>query len=163
MNYLWSPWRMSYIQSPKPQNGCIFCRALEEADDQKNLILMRGERNFVILNRYPYTSGHIMIVPMVHLPNLADLDSSTRAELMELAAQFVQVIEDAYHPQGFNVGINIGEAAGAGVSDHVHMHIVPRWLGDTNFMSTLGMTRVLPESLEDTFNRLRESWENLTK
>lgn len=161
MFHIWSPWRMSYIQKPKAQNGCIFCAALEDREDQKNLILARGEKAFVILNRYPYTSGHVMVVPVAHRPSLEELDPDTRAELMELAARSVQVLQVVYHPQGFNLGINIGEAAGAGITDHVHMHVVPRWLGDTNFMSTLGMTRVLPEALEDTYLRLKAGWDKL--
>jgi ATP adenylyltransferase len=113
------------------------------------------------LNRYPYTSGHVMVVPVDHLPTLEKLDPLTRAEMMELATRFIQVLEVVYHPQGINIGINIGEAAGAGITDHVHMHVVPRWLGDTNFMSTLGKTRVLPETLEDTYQRLKAGWEEL--
>jgi len=154
---------MAYIQTPKTQEGCIFCKALEEDQDTENLILFRGKNAFVILNRYPYTSGHIMVVPCTHQPSLEKLDPGTRAEIMELAAQFVQVIQAVYNPQGFNLGINIGEAAGAGITDHVHLHIVPRWQGDTNFMSSLGMTRVLPESLGDTYQRLKAGWEDLSE
>lgn len=152
---------MEYIQSPKDKTGCIFCQALAESDDLANLILVRGERAFVILNRYPYTSGHVMIVPVDHQPSLEKLDVSTRAEIMELATRFIQVLNRVYQPQGVNVGINIGEAAGAGIADHVHMHIVPRWFGDTNFMSSLGNTRVLPETLEDTYLRLQKGWEEV--
>ncbi len=163
MNYLWSPWRMAYIQTPKNQQSCIFCKALEENQDAENLILFRGKSVFVILNRYPYTSGHILVVPYAHQPSLEKLDPVGRAEIMEVASQWIQVIQEVYHPQGFNLGINIGEAAGAGIADHVHLHVVPRWQGDTNFMSTLGITRVLPESLEDTYQRLKAGWENLSK
>lgn len=152
---------MKYIQSPKTNPGCIFCNALTETDDLANLVVVRGQRAFVMLNRYPYTSGHIMVVPCDHLPSLEKLDPPTRAEIMELAARFIQVLGAVYQPQGFNVGINIGEAAGAGIIDHVHMHVVPRWNGDTNFMSALGRTRVLPETLEDTFQRLKDGWEAL--
>jgi ATP adenylyltransferase len=153
---------MQYIQSPKNKTGCIFCQALVESEDLANLIVVRGVRAFVILNRYPYTSGHVMIVPVDHQPSLEELDPPTRAEIMELAARFIQILNKVYHPQGVNVGINIGEAAGAGIADHVHMHIVPRWFGDTNFMSTLGNTRVLPETLEDTYQRLQKGWEELS-
>jgi ATP adenylyltransferase len=153
---------MQYIESPKNKTGCIFCQALVESDDLANLIVLRGQRAFVILNRYPYTTGHVMVVPVDHQASLEKLDSSTRAEIMELAAQFIRIFEKVYQPQGINVGINIGEAAGAGITDHVHMHIVPRWLGDTNFMSTLGNTRVLPETLEDTYLRLKKGWEELS-
>jgi ATP adenylyltransferase len=159
--YLWSPWRMKYIETPKTTPGCVFCSALGESDDVTNLIVARGERAFVILNRYPYTSGHIMIVPVDHQPSLEKLDPITRAEMMELVNFSIQVLEAVYHPQGINIGINIGEAAGAGITDHVHMHVVPRWHGDTNFMSTLGMTRVLPEALEDTYQRLKTGWDEL--
>jgi ATP adenylyltransferase len=160
-NHLWSPWRMQYIQTPKDTQGCIFCKALSESDDLTNLVIVRGQRAFVMLNRYPYTSGHVMVVPVDHQPSLEKLDPPSRAEIMELAARFIQVLEVVYHPQGVNVGINIGEAAGAGIIDHVHMHVVPRWLGDTNFMSTLGNTRVLPETLEDTYQRLKDGWTEL--
>jgi len=152
---------MQYIQSSKSTQGCIFCNALTESDDLANLVVVRGQRAFVILNRYPYTTGHIMVVPIDHMPSLEKLDPPSRAEIMELAARFIQVLEAVYHPQGFNVGVNIGEAAGAGITDHVHMHVVPRWLGDTNFMSAVGMTRVLPETLEDTYQRLKKGWSDL--
>lgn len=158
MDHLWSPWRMSYIQSPKSKNGCVFCEALEKEDGQKNLIVYRGEYSFVILNRYPYTSGHIMILPFIHRPNLIDLDAPTRAEMMELTAKGTDVLQKQYNPQGFNLGANLGEAAGAGIEEHIHIHIVPRWTGDTNFMSSLGQTRVLPEALEDTYRRIKEIW-----
>jgi ATP adenylyltransferase len=152
---------MEYIQNSKTTQGCIFCNAWAESDDQANLVVARGKKVFVILNRYPYTSGHVMVVPVDHQPSLEKLDPSVRAEIMEMAVGFIQVLEVVYHPQGFNVGINIGEAAGAGITDHIHMHIVPRWLGDTNFMSALGNTRVLPESLEDTYQRLKKGWVEL--
>lgn len=158
MDYLWSPWRMSYILSPKSKNGCVFCGALEKEDSQKNLIVYRGEYSFVILNRYPYTSGHIMILPFIHRPNLIDLGAPTRAEMMELTAKGTDILQKQYNPQGFNVGANLGEAAGAGIEEHIHIHIVPRWTGDTNFMSSLGQTRVLPEALEDTYHRIKEVW-----
>lgn len=154
---------MAYIQTPKTQDGCIFCKALEEDQDARNLILMRGDKAFVILNRYPYTSGHILVVPVAHQPSLEHLEPGARAEIMELASKFIRVIQGVYHPQGFNLGINIGEAAGAGITDHVHLHVVPRWQGDTNFMSSLGMTRVLPETLEDSYKRIKAGWESLSE
>lgn len=146
---------MEYIESNNKEDGCIFCNALAKEDSAENLIAFRGERAFVILNRYPYTSGHLMVVPFDHKANLEELDPLTRAEMMELTARCMTVLRKVYNPQAFNMGANIGEAAGAGVKSHVHMHIVPRWAGDTNFMSILGETRVLPESLESTYQRVR--------
>ena len=151
---------MDYIQNPKHNNkACVFCAAPAEADDEQNLIVHRGQTAYVILNRYPYTSGHVMIVPFEHCSTLAQLNSQTRSEIMELANQAILVIGIEYKAQGFNMGFNIGEAAGAGITEHIHMHIVPRWQADTNFMSTLGMTRVLPEALADTYRRLKQAWD----
>jgi ATP adenylyltransferase len=157
MNHIWSPWRMEYIQNSK-EEGCVFCSAQEKEDSAENLIAFRGERAYVILNRYPYTSGHLMVVPLDHLPNLEELDSQTRAEMMELTTRSMTVLRKIYHPEAFNMGANIGEAAGAGVKQHVHIHIVPRWGGDTNFMSTVGGTRVLPEALESTYERVKNGF-----
>ena len=158
MNHLWSPWRMTYIENHEKETVCVFCNAQAKADSIENLIAFRGKLAYVILNRYPYTSGHLMVIPFEHKANLEELDRSTRAEMMELTSQCMSVLRNIYKPQGFNMGANIGEAAGAGVRGHVHIHIVPRWAGDTNFMSTLGETRVLPESLEDTYKRVREGF-----
>jgi ATP adenylyltransferase len=159
MKHLWSPWRMTYIENHGKEDGCVFCNAQAKEDSADNLIAFRGERAFVILNLYPYASGHLMVVPFEHKATLVELDSSTRAEMMELTSQCMAVLRKIYSPQGFNMGANIGQAAGAGVLDHVHIHIVPRWTGDTNFMSTTGETRVLPEALEDTYRRVREGFE----
>jgi ATP adenylyltransferase len=155
MKRIWSPWRMKYIESHNAQEGCIFCNALARPDNEENLILKRGTLAFVMLNLYPYTSGHIMVAPVAHQPSLEFLDPASRAEMMELTAQSMVVIKEIYRPHAFNIGANIGEAAGAGEPGHVHLHVVPRWTGDTNFMSTLGETRVLPEALEHTYNRLK--------
>ena len=155
MNHLWSPWRMEYIEKSKEQ-GCIFCMAQEMEDGVENLIAFRGERAYVILNRYPYTSGHLMVVPFAHQAHLEDLDPPTRAEMMELTTRCVVVLRKIYHPEAFNIGANIGESAGAGVKSHVHIHIVPRWGGDTNFMTVVGETRVLPEALERTYERVKK-------
>ena len=144
-----------------PKSGCIFCDALAQDDGPENLIVTRSPLTFVMMNRYPYTSGHIMVVPNDHQPSLELLSSATRAALMEMVAHGIQVMRLVYKPEGFNVGVNIGAVAGAGVADHVHMHIVPRWAGDTNFMSTLAGARVLPEALEDSFRRLREAWDKV--
>lgn len=163
MEYLWSPWRMAYIQDNQNQEECVFCAALTQPDSPENLIVVRGRRAFVILNRYPYTSGHIMVVPYAHFARLDQLDPETRAEIIELTSVATEVLGEEYRPQGFNLGMNLGEAAGAGIADHIHLHIVPRWSGDTNFMSSVANTRVLPEALEKTYQRIRVAWENWTK
>jgi len=160
MKHLWSPWRMEYIENDKEENGCVFCNVQALTDGTENLIAHRGEHSYVILNRFPYTSGHLMVLPFGHVSNLEELDSATRAEMMELASRCTTILKDIYRPQGFNVGVNIGEAAGAGVLGHVHIHIVPRWMGDTNFMSAIGETRVLPESLEDTYTRVQAAFQS---
>ena len=150
---------MEYIENNTKVDGCIFCIAQEMEDGPQNLVAFRGERAFVILNRYPYTSGHLMVVPFTHQPNLELLDAKTRAEMMELTTRCMTVLRKIYNPQAFNMGANIGEAAGAGVKEHVHIHIVPRWAGDTNFMSAIGEARVLPELLESTFVRVKKGFE----
>jgi ATP adenylyltransferase len=149
---------MDYIEQPKP-DGCVFCEAASQPDSLENLIVHRARSAFVIVNRYPYTSGHLMVVPFAHTPTLQGLDPAVRAEMIELANLGLNVLQGVYHPQGFNLGVNIGEAAGAGIEEHVHLHVVPRWAGDTNFMSSLGRTRVLPESLAETYRRVRSAWE----
>ncbi len=158
MKHLWSPWRMTYIENHEKEDGCIFCSAQSQADGAENLIAYRGKLAYVILNRFPYTSGHLMVIPFTHAPTLEDLNAETRAEMMELSSRCMAVLRDLYKPHGFNMGANIGEAAGAGVLGHVHIHIVPRWVGDTNFMSAVGETRVLPESLEETYKRVRKTF-----
>lgn len=136
----------------------MFCKAQGMPDGPENLIVFRGQQAFVILNRYPYTSGHLMVVPYTHEASLEGLTADERSEMMELATRVMSLLSTEYNAQGFNIGVNVGEAAGAGIIEHVHLHVVPRWTGDTNFMSTLGNTRVLPETLEDTFLRLQSSW-----
>lgn len=158
MKNLWSPWRMSYIKSPKANNHCVFCKALADENDKKNYIVYRAKYSFVILNRYPYTSGHLMVIPFKHAASLNDLDIETRAEMIELVNKGIELIKKIYQPEGFNLGANIGEAAGAGIEEHVHLHIVPRWNGDTNFMTSLGNTRVIPEALEDTYHQIKKIW-----
>ena len=160
MKHIWSPWRMTYIENHGKDNGCIFCKVVAREDNADNLIIQRGDLAFVILNRYPYTSGHVMVVPFKHKPNLEELDPPTRAEMMEWTSRATTVLRNIYNTTAFNIGLNIGEAAGAGVKEHVHLHIVPRWNGDTNFMSTLAETRVLPEALEDTWNRIRKGFQD---
>ena len=159
LNRLWSPWRMAYVENSKPVDGCVFCNRPAQPDGPENLIVARGQRAYVILNLFPYTSGHVMIVPFAHRSSLEMLEAGTRAEMMELMTHAVEILRAVYHPQGFNLGANIGELAGAGIAEHVHLHVVPRWAGDTNFMTALGDTRVIPESLVETYRRVREGWE----
>ncbi len=150
---------MEYIENNTKVDGCIFCMMQAIEDGPENLIAYRGRYSFVILNRYPYTSGHLMVVPFEHKANLEELEPATRAEMMELTTRCMTVLRKIYQPQAFNMGANIGEAAGAGVKEHVHIHIVPRWAGDTNFMSVVGEARVLPELLESTFVRVKKGFE----
>jgi len=159
MDHLWSPWRMNYIQQHEQPTGCIFCMAAQQEDSSENLVVARGKVSFAILNRYPYTSGHMMVVPYLHVPSIEELDSPARSEMMELVNQALGVLRTVYHPEAFNVGANIGAAAGAGIAEHVHIHIVPRWGGDTNFMTTIGNTRLIPEDLAESYRRIREQWE----
>jgi ATP adenylyltransferase len=154
---------MEYIMSEKNTAECIFCQELSRVDGPENLIVYRDQRAFVILNRYPYTTGHLMVVPVAHQGSLEELDAETQAEMMQLASRCLVILRQEYRPHGFNVGVNIGEAGGAGVRDHVHMHVVPRWVGDTNFMSAVGATRVLPEALEQTHARIQKAWGKSTE
>ncbi|MBI3170033.1 MAG: HIT domain-containing protein [Chloroflexi bacterium] len=163
MRHLWSPWRMTYIENNKIEEGCVFCNAQAKTDSPENLIAFRGKLAYVILNRFPYTSGHLMVIPFAHIATIEELDALTRAEMMELTSRCTTELRAIYKPEGFNVGINMGEAAGAGVLGHVHIHIVPRWAGDTNFMSAVGETRVLPESLEDTYKRVKSAFDSIGK
>jgi ATP adenylyltransferase len=158
METMWSPWRMKYITNYENPGKCVFCTAPEMEDGPENLIIHREKLAYVILNRFPYTSGHAMVVPFVHHPTLDALTPEIRMQMMELVNETIKVMRKVYKPQGFNVGINLGVAAGAGIAEHVHIHIVPRWNGDTNFMSTVGETRVLPEDLETTYKRLTQAW-----
>jgi ATP adenylyltransferase len=150
---------MKYIQENNDEKGCVFCLAAEVDDGLNNLVFHRGKGVFMILNRYPYTSGHVMCVPYVHVDRLQDLPRASRLELMDMVCKAVEVLQLVYHPEGFNIGLNLGKVAGAGIADHLHMHIVPRWGGDTNFMSAVGQTRVLPESLSETYRRVKEAWD----
>jgi ATP adenylyltransferase len=154
---LWAPWRLEYIRGPK-DDECIFCRALEAGDDERQYVVFRGERCFIMLNAYPYNSGHLMIAPVAHVPTIEPLDTETTAEMMDLAKRSARALRDVYHPEGFNYGINQGNIAGAGIEDHVHMHVVPRWGGDTNFMPVIGDTRVLPQALVDSWRELKEAF-----
>jgi ATP adenylyltransferase len=163
MERLWAPWRHAYVtgaSGPKTDD-CIFCNTSESGREE--LVLVRGRVSFVILNLYPYNNGHLMIVPNRHAPNLATLSAEEQAELMRLTRHAEIAITEAYAPQGINIGINLGKPAGAGVLDHLHVHLVPRWNGDTNFMTAIGNTRVLPEDLAATANKLRPIFERLEK
>lgn len=159
MDRLWSPWRLDYITGPKETSTCVFCRHAEETranpTNPDSLVLATGEHAFVVLNRYPYNNGHLMVVPFRHTSTLTNLDRDELAELMLFTQRSEQALRDAYPPEGINVGINLGKVAGAGIEEHLHIHLVPRWGGDTNFMTVIGETRVLPETLQDTAKRLR--------
>ena len=155
MDHIWSPWRYKYIASVDERPGCVFCIARDESRDRENLVLHRAQLNFVILNLFPYTSGHLMIVPYDHVGSLLFLSEAATAEMMELAKAAQKALEAEYRPDGFNIGMNLGRSAGAGVADHVHLHVVPRWTGDANYLSIIGETRVLPEDLSTTYDRLK--------
>jgi ATP adenylyltransferase len=157
MDYVWTPWRYRYIANAAKDEGCVFCRALEANDDAQTLIVYRAEKNFIILNRYPYTSGHVMIVPYVHVGDLAALPADTLTEMMLLAQRVEKALEENYHPEGYNLGMNLGRMAGAGITGHLHLHVLPRWTGDASFITVIGETRVVPEELSTTFERLRKS------
>ena len=157
MDYLWTPWRYQYLATADQNGGCVFCDAVAANDDDRTLIVHRGRLNFIILNRFPYTSGHVMIVPYIHAGTLPALDPSAAAEMMELAQATEAALELLYHPQGYNLGMNIGRAAGAGIAGHLHMHVLPRWTGDTSFITAIGETRVQPEELSVTYHRLRDA------
>lgn len=154
MDYLWTPWRYAYITSADRAPGCIFCDKIAENDDRKNFIVHRGQHCFIILNAYPYTNGHVMVVPYAHLDQLTKLPPDAAHELMDLSQKMEALLREIYHAEGVNLGMNIGKCAGAGVAGHVHMHVLPRWTADANFVSVVGETRVLPESLETTYNRI---------
>ena len=156
---LWAPWRMSYIQRPPsgPSGGDIFVDLPAEQDDDKNLILFRGESAFVMLNAYPYANGHLMVAPYRQVADIVDLNDAELLEINQLIAKGVSWLRTAYNPHGFNIGVNMGSAAGAGIPIHIHWHIVPRWNGDTSFMTSIGGARVIPQSLEDTYAVLKQA------
>jgi ATP adenylyltransferase len=158
LDYIWSPWRYPYLTAAAKPEGCIFCEMAAADRDEERLIVFRGAHNFVVLNRFPYTSGHLMVVPYRHAPDLSGLDDEIASELMALTRASERHIRSVYRPDGLNLGMNIGESAGAGIAGHVHMHVLPRWTGDANFMTTVGLTRVLPEELTVTWRRLKEGF-----
>ncbi|MBI3976820.1 MAG: HIT domain-containing protein [Chloroflexi bacterium] len=155
---LWTPWRMAYIVGT-PKLGCVLCEKPRGEHDRENLVLFRGPRAYVLMNLYPYNPGHLMVAPYQHAADLGELDAPTRAELMELTERATAVLRRTMNPHGFNLGMNLGRVAGAGIADHLHLHVVPRWEGDTNFMPVVGETKVLPETLEATYDRLRLHWD----
>jgi ATP adenylyltransferase len=154
MDRLWTPWRFEYIRNADQAPSCVFCQILNEASDTANLVLFRGDKSFVILNLFPYTSGHVLVVANRHISCLSEAEPEELHEIIRLGRQCEGALTREYHPQGFNMGFNLGRAAGAGVEHHLHMHVVPRWTGDSNFVSVLGETRVLPEELPTTHQRL---------
>ena len=156
MEHLWAPWRMAYIDpSGAKEQGCIFCVKPQEDRDEENLILYRGERCFVLMNLFPYNNGHLMIAPYAHVPDIERLDAETLTEMMLTAQKSLAALRAAMRPDGFNMGINQGTVAGAGIADHVHFHVVPRWNGDTNFMPVLADTKVMPDYLRNTYRQLK--------
>jgi len=155
MDYLWTPWRYAYVTAAEKISGCIFCDLSKEGDDAKVRIVYRSQNCYIVLNTYPYTPGHVMIVPFAHLDELQKLPAAAANEMMELAQRMERVLRVLYSPDGINMGLNIGKAAGAGVAGHIHMHVLPRWVADSNFVSVIGETRILPESLEMTYERIK--------
>ena len=157
MEQLWAPWRLEYIARADEQEGCLFCRAVE-GDDEAGLVLHRGREGFALLNRFPYASGHLMVAPYRHVGEFSELGDGEALEVHRLASQGMGALAQLYGPQGFNLGWNLGRIAGAGVTDHVHLHVVPRWAGDTNFMPVLADVKVLPEHLLESRRKLAETW-----
>ena len=158
MEQLWAPWRLEYIKSADEGTGCLFCTAAADDDDAARLVVKRGTHAIVILNKYPYSSGHFMVAPVRHVGDYGELDDDEVLELHRLASAGIGALAATYAPQGYNLGWNLGRIAGAGIVDHVHLHVVPRWAGDTNFMPVLADVKVIPEHLEETRQKLRDAW-----
>jgi ATP adenylyltransferase len=156
MDFLWSPWRFRYVSEEMGSGKCFLCEAAKAgpAQDRAHRVLYRGRENFVILNIFPYTTGHTMIAPYAHVADLASLDREAAGEMMELAQRVQAALKESYHPDGYNLGMNLGQCAGAGLKDHVHLHVLPRWTGDASFMTTVSETRILPEDLDSTYEKL---------
>jgi ATP adenylyltransferase len=162
MKILYAPWRIAYIKwFSKKERGCFLCMASRDEDNARNLVIHRGRSCFVILNRYPYNNGHLMIAPYRHVGRITDLGDDELLEMIKFLKLSIAALESEYKPDGFNVGLNLGRAAGAGLEEHIHLHIVPRWIGDTNFMPVLADTKVIPESLEESWRRLRDRFQTL--
>ncbi len=163
MNQLWAPWRMPYLDDAGPHYGCVLCAKASEADDEQNYLVYRGPLCFVMLNLYPYNSGHLMVVPYQHVGRLPELPPETASAVFTTAQVAVQAIHEVMKPEGFNLGINQGEVAGAGIADHIHLHVVPRWGGDTNFMPIMADAKVMPELLSATATKLRPAFQRITQ
>lgn len=155
---MWAPWRMGYILSDKKENGCVFCNAYNTKNDKEKFVLYRSEHSFVIMNLYPYNAGHIMVVPNRHISSPILLTDKEQLDMFQMVNRSLDVIKNVMHPEGFNLGMNINRTAGAGIDDHIHIHIVPRWNGDTNFMSVVSDTKVISESIEETYKKLKEAF-----
>jgi ATP adenylyltransferase len=158
MDRLWSPWRYRYVSTASPSDACIFCTKPAANDDESTLIVYRAKLNYIILNLFPYTTGHLMIVPYEHVASLTEAQPDTLAEMMQLTVRAEKALGETYKPRGMNIGLNLGEAAGAGVAGHLHLHALPRWYGDVNFMTAVAETRVLPEDLKTTYARLKAAF-----
>lgn len=164
MNHLWAPWRMEFIKDLRESDGsCIFCELAVSGDDRARLVLFRGKSNYVLMNKYPYNNGHLLIIPYKHTGSLSDLGPDEHSEMMDLTARSIKIMENALEAEGFNCGLNFGKAAGAGITDHVHMHVVPRWVGDSNFLPIIGDTRSMPEYLEATYDRLLGGFKGISE
>ena len=159
MNRLWAPWRIEYIRSKKKDEGCVFCNKSSSDDDQNNLVLYRGKESFILMNLYPYSNGHLMISPYSHTSDTNDLSASCNEEIMRFANQSMKILKNKMKAEGFNFGANLGKAGGAGIEDHLHYHIVPRWNGDTNFMPVIGTTKVMVEGLNETWLSLKSEFD----
>ncbi len=165
MDTIWAGWRANFVTESLPQEDgeCVLCAIAKSEDDVASYVVARGQHCYVVLNLYPYTSGHLMVVPTRHVPDFSELTGEELGELTLLVRRGVEVLTEVYHPQGFNLGMNLGRAAGAGIAEHLHTHVVPRWAGDANFMATAAATRVLPEALDRTRERIAHTWDQTTK
>lgn len=162
MDRLWSPWRFRYVTKAPSDASCIFCIKPAEQRDEENFIVFRGTHNYVLLNLYPYTNGHLMVAPYAHIAALEDLPAEAATEMMALTQRAVRVLKAAYQPHGLNAGFNLGECAGAGVAGHLHMHVLPRWIGDANFMTVIAETRVMPEDIHETWRKVRDGFATIS-
>lgn len=155
MDKLWAPWRIGYILSDKKEDGCVFCNAFKSDNDEDRLVLFRSKHSFIIMNLYPYNAGHLMVVPNRHISSPTELKEEEQLDMFKLTNKCIEILKKVMNPDGFNVGMNLGRSAGAGIDDHIHIHIVPRWNGDTNFMPILADTKVISESLKETYKKLK--------